>query len=366
MRKDSKIDGVLTILVTLALVGSIFLLPSCAEKGEIKIAAVLPLTGDAASAGQDTKLGIDLAVSIINEDGGVNGRPIKVIYEDSKADPQTGVSALRKAITVDKVQYVIDNSISSVTLAMAPIAEENKVVLLATGATAPSISDAGDFIFRIWNSDVIEGQTIAPYAFDSLGTKRVAILYINNDYGLGLRDVFTEAFKGEAVAQETYDPGLNDFRTQLAKILKESPDAIYLIGYPQECSSILRQAKELGFKGLWFGTVVMLNPVVIEAIQQTDYEMYAPVPVFPLDNEEHVAEFIEAFQKEYNQDPPILAKVGYDAVFLYKKAVELGGVKGPQLQKGLMKIRNFLGVGGVIEFDENGDVHKPMAVQHFE
>lgn len=364
MTKRSKIKALFSALMVLTIALTAIAIPGCQTKGEIKIGAVLPLTGDAGVWGQDTKTGIDLAVDLINEAGGINGRQVRVVYEDSKADPQTGVSAFRKLITVDKVQYVIDNSISSVTLAMAPIAEENKVVLLATGATAPSISDAGDFIFRIWNSDAIEGQILASYVFDSLETKRVAILYINNDYGLGLRDVFTDAFKGEVVAQETYDQGTNDFRTQLAKILKESPEAIYLVGYPQECSSILRQAKELGFNGIWLGTVVMLDATVIKAVQQTGFEMYNPVPVFPEDVEEHVVAFLEAFQEKYGKEAPILSKVGYDAVYLFKIAAELEGLKGSQIQKGLIQIENYPGISGVIEFDENGDVHKPMAVHH--
>ncbi|MCK4341608.1 MAG: ABC transporter substrate-binding protein [Phycisphaerae bacterium] len=147
----------------------------------IKIGATLPLSGDAAVWGKNTQQGIDLALEQINASGGVLGRKLEVIYEDTQALAKEGVSAYRKLVTVHEVPAIIDDSVSSVTLAMAPMAEKDKVVILATGATAPKVSEAGDFIFRIWNSDAYEGDVAAKYAYHDLGSRSAAILCINND-----------------------------------------------------------------------------------------------------------------------------------------------------------------------------------------
>jgi branched-chain amino acid transport system substrate-binding protein len=164
------------------------------QSDEIKIGAILPLTGEAAEYGEDAKLGIDLAVEEINAAGGINGKMIQVVYEDSQATPSQGVAAIQKLITVDKVPVIIGAMASSVTLAIAPIAEENKVVLLSPASTAPQITEAGDYIFRNEVSDAYGGKAQAELTWDELGIKNVAILCINNDYGVGTADTFKKNF----------------------------------------------------------------------------------------------------------------------------------------------------------------------------
>jgi len=135
------------LLVSALVLGILFTF-GCSKKEpearEIKIGATLPLSGDAAVWGNNTREGIELALQLVNGRGGVLGRKISVIFEDTEALPNKGVSAYRKLTQVDRVEVVIDDSVSSVTLAMAPLAQRDHVVILATGATAPKISDAGD------------------------------------------------------------------------------------------------------------------------------------------------------------------------------------------------------------------------------
>jgi branched-chain amino acid transport system substrate-binding protein len=192
-----KSPALLIQIYSYIIILSLVILSGCVKKeeNEIRIGAILPLTGDAAEWGSNTKNGIDLAVDNINSGGGINGRKIKILYEDTQGMPQNGVAAIQKLINVEKLPTVIDDSMSSVTLAMAPIAENNKVVLLSVGATAPKISEAGKYIFRIWNSDDLEGKVSARFVYDDLKLKNAAILYINNDYGTGLDSVFKKAFE---------------------------------------------------------------------------------------------------------------------------------------------------------------------------
>jgi branched-chain amino acid transport system substrate-binding protein len=333
---------------------------------EIVIGAVLPLTGDAALAGTNTKMGVDLAVEIVNAQGGINGKKIRVRYEDSMADAKTGVSGLNKLISIDAVPYVIDNSISTVTLAMAPIAEKNKVVLLATGASSPKISEAGDFVFRIWNSDLVEGDVVERYAADSLGLKKVGVLYANNDYGVGLKDVFARRLS-EAGLQpssvESFDAGAPEFKASLTKSLVGKPEAIYLVGYSKDCIKIFQEAREMGYKGIWLGTTVMLDPSVLEAAKAAAYSVYFPEPMTPDTTLAPVAEFRKAFFSKFQKEPPALADVGYDAVMLFREASRIGkGITGTGIQEGLSHISGFSGASGLISFDQNGDVHKPLSI----
>jgi branched-chain amino acid transport system substrate-binding protein len=159
------------------------------SRSTVKIGAVLPLTGDSAAWGDQGRKGIEVAVREVNDSGGVNGQPIEVVYEDSQANPRLAVSAISKLISVDKVPAVVGDAVSATTLAMAPIAEETQVVLIAPLASAPAISDAGKFIYRVWPSDMLEGSEVSKWAHGQ-GYKCVSVLYIYTDYGFGLLKVF--------------------------------------------------------------------------------------------------------------------------------------------------------------------------------
>jgi branched-chain amino acid transport system substrate-binding protein len=359
----------IAIIITVVLVLTIVLVVTQTKKepAEIKIGAILPLTGNAALAGLNAREGIELAVEEINSKGGINGIKIKMIYEDTQADPKTAVAAVNKLIKVDKVPYIIDNSISSVTLAVAPICEENKTVLLATGATAPKISAAGDFIFRIWNSDAVEGERMAMYTADILKLKRIGILYINNDYGIGLKDVFQSALNKigiDLAAAESFEQGEQQYQTQLTKLIVTQPEAIYLVGYSIDCIKIVQQAKELRYKGVWLGTTVMLDPTVIKAFKKTDYGLYYPVNVLPDTSSPIIKSFRDKFFAKYQKEAPALSDVGYDAIMLLKLAIGIeGSFDGEKIRKGLIDIKGYEGASGLIKFDENGDVHKPIDIK---
>jgi branched-chain amino acid transport system substrate-binding protein len=348
---------------------AVFSFPACSKKQpeskEIKVGATLPLSGDAAIWGNNTREGIELALNEINERGGVLGKKVKVIYEDTEALPQKGVSAYTKLVQVDKVVAIIDDSVSSVTLAMAPLAQKDHIVILATGATAPAISQAGEYIFRIWNSDTYEGQYAAEYAFNVLGLRDIAILYINNDYGKGLDDVFTSEFQklgGKIVSSQSFEQNSTDMRSQLSKIQATNPTGLYLVGYPKEIPVALVQAKELGISAKLIGTVAMQDPTLIENAREAAEGLMFPYPKDPSGKE--VETFKISFKKKYGKDPGITSDVGYDAVKMLSKAVELsGGISGEDIRRGLNMLKDYPGASGVMTFDENGDVHKPMGIK---
>jgi branched-chain amino acid transport system substrate-binding protein len=331
---------------------------------EIKIGAILPLTGDAAIWGQNDKEGMDLAVEEINAAGGIKGIKVRIIYEDSEALPQKAVAAFQKLVNIEKVSVIIGDIASSPTFAIAPLAQQHKVVLLSPGATAPKLSEAGPYFFRIWNSDAEEGEKMADFSYHKLKLRKIAILYINNDYGSGLKDVFSVEFEkrgGKIVAVERFQQNDIDFKTQLYKIKAVNPEAIYLVGYPKEIPLILKQAKEIGLKKQILGSVAFEDPGIVELAKDAAEGVIYPYPIDPDPNEPSVKHFIESFRKKYNKEPGIGANAGYDAVKMIVKAIELScGFSGEDIRKGLNMIKDYHGASGVMTFDENGDVHKPI------
>jgi branched-chain amino acid transport system substrate-binding protein len=334
------------------------------EPGAIRIGAVLPLSGDVAVYGNNTKEGIELALDEINRKGDVKGIKLEVIYEDSKAQPQTGVVAFQKLISVNKVAVVIDNSVSSVALAMVPIASRDSVVIVSTGSTNPKLSGSSPFFFRIWNSDALEGKWTARFAADSLQIKTLSILYVNNDYGKGLEEVFRKQFEnagGTILSSESFEQGASNFRTALLKAKVKKAKAVYIVAYPKEIGVLLKQMKELGLKAKRLGTVTMEDPQIITIAGEASEGVIYPFPMEPNKNDTVVASFERKFEEKYGKQPGITADVGYDALKMIWLAIGTSSrVSGEEIRTGLRRIKAYHGASGIMEFDESGDVNKPM------
>lgn len=272
-------------LCTLALVTLLFL-PACSKKQpetkELKIGCITILTGEVATYGRETKQGLDLAIDEANKSGILGGKKIKVIYEDDQIDPRIGTQAINKLITIDKVPIIIGAFSSRVTLAIAPIAERNKTVLLSASATADSIKDAGDYIFRIVPANKIQGAAAANFALKHLNKKTAAIYFVNDEYGVSLAQEFRKAYEslgGKIVFYEGFDPGQKDFRATIAKIKDKNPEMIYFPGQAGETGLILKQAKEIGLDLPFIGGDGSYSPDLIKiagnAAENTYYTLMA-------------------------------------------------------------------------------------------
>lgn len=330
--------------------------------GDITLGVVLPLTGDGAKYGESARRAIDLAFSELNARGGIKGKQLRLVYEDSQGAPTNGVSALQKLITANHVPAVIGDLFSSVTLAMAPVAERNRVVLLSPTSSAPKITEAGDYIFRNAASDVFEGSVMGEAARDRLGVSRVAILYINNDYGVGIVDIFRKRFTtrgGTIIAEEAFAQGATDFRAQLTKIATAHPDAIYLVGY-KELGQALKQAGELRVKTSILSTVMFEDPEILTvAGHAAEGVIYSARAYDPESNDPTIRTFVSTFKARYGEVPDIFAAYSYDAARIMVHAIELGGPTGDGIKNALYSIKDFPGVTGPTTFDENGDVTQP-------
>lgn len=329
---------------------------------DFAVGVVAPLTGDNAKYGESAKRGLELGVDELNASGGVRGKKIRLILEDSQGVPQKGVTAFQKLITVDRVPVVIGDLLSTSTLAIAPIAERNRVVLLSPTSSAPKITDAGDYIFRNVASDVFEGRVVADAAVDRLGVKRVAVISVNNDYGAGMVEVFRTRFKergGTIVIEETYAQNASDFRTQLTKIADAKPEALYMVGY-RELGQVLKQAADLGLKTKFLSNVLFEDPEILKIAGPTaEGVIYSSRAYDPESKDPIIRAFVDAYKARYSDTPDVFAAYSYDAVKILALAVEKNGFTSDGIKSGLYSIQQFPGVCGLTSFDENGDVFQP-------
>ena len=333
-----------------------------------KIGSIGPLSGDLAVYGLNIQKGIDLGVERINAKGGINGKKVVMIYEDNQADPAKSVSAIRKLITVDKVPVVIGVVTSTATLAACPVAEENRVVLIAPPSTSPDITTkCGEYTFRVVPSDSYQGVVMADLLWD-LGYKKASTMFVNSDYGRGLHDAFVSAFKkkgGEVLAGVAFEKEGKDFRTELLKIKKSKAKAVMVVGHPGEASIIFKQAVELGINVQWLASEGIKTDETIKLAGNATEGVLVMSPEVDTKTSLY-QDFKKGFMAKYKIEPPIFSDFAFDAFNMVTKAIEIGGYTGPGIKDGLKKVgKNYPGVTGEKTFDQYGDVGGTFSVWTF-
>ena len=338
-----------------------------AKNEPYKIGIIAALTGSAAQYGQWMKNGIDLAKDDINSNGGINGHQIELVYEDDKTDAQIAVTAMNKLEITTSPQVIIAALTSKSTLAVSPIAERKKTILMAVCASSPDITNSGDYIFRNWPSDNEEGRLMAEYAYNTLGYKKITVLTINNDYGLGLKKVFTKKFielGGNVVSTEEFPENTTDFRNIITKLKSQTFDAIYMPSHAKEVASFLKQTKQNNINFKVLGCVAYESPELIDIAGIAAEGVIFTTPAFyPDAPDSTVRNFCSAYQKRFNSKPENFAAHGYDALMIIAYAIQKGGFTSEGIKKELYKISNYQGISGITSFDINGDVMKPAMIK---
>lgn len=333
----------------------------------IKVGVIMPLTGPVAEPGINALRGVELSVEKFNAE---QKHQIQLIVEDSKSTPKDGISAINKLITVDKVKIVIGDIMSSVVLAMAPIAERNKVVLISPGASSPDVRNAGDYIFRIYSSDDYDGQVMAEYILNNLHKTKVAIIVINNDYGIGVKNTFTKSFNGmngEVVLSEFYVQGQTDFRNTILKIKNTNPEALYIVGNPTENGNLVKQLKELNVNIPLTGNISFEHEGFLKVAKNSFDSVIFSAPFLNIDSDKaFVKSFVSQYMQKFNKKPDVAASLGYDTSQIILSVLVESDFNVAQVKDHLYKVKNFDGITGNMTFDSNGDVLKDIYIKRID
>lgn len=351
------------IFLFVAIVTIFAALPAVFAEDVYKIGAILPLTGPGALWGNNTRKGAEIAVEEVNKTGGINGKKLLLISEDSKGVAKEGVAAAYKLISADKINVVLDDAVSSVALAIVPIITENKLPTISTGSTNPKLSGSSPYFFRLWNSDIEEAVISAKFIHNDMKLKKGVIFYIRNEYGDGLQSSFEKEFSqygGNILGKESFEPGTASFREQLLKLKALKPQFVYLVGYPVEIPRVLIEMKKLKFNAKVITTAAIEDKSVIEQARTAAEGVFYPFAK-PVQNK--ITEtFKQKYKQKYAEDPGSPAAEAYDAIMIFSRAFEKVGTDGSKIKDFIAGIKQE-GASGLIIFDKNGDVHKQMEMK---
>ena len=326
------------------------------------IGAMDALTGVAESYGNPIQRAKLLAVEEINAAGGINGRELQIIFEDSKCAAQDSITAYRKLTDVDGVKIILGTTCSGAMLGATPLAEDEGVILLSASATSPDIAAEGDYIFRTAINDLQLGVDIGNTMWVD-GVRKLATITESTDYAEGARRTSVARFEelgGEVVAAEAYATETLDFRSQITKLINEKPDAILLAAQGEVSGgTIIKQARELGFDGQLYSEVVPTQPDSLAIAGDAATGLKAVVPDEDLattTGESFLANFEKRFG--YNAPLPWFQGSAYDDVYIAAEC--LRQTSDDQDSDGFRDCLYGLTFSGAIgdnySFDANGDV----------
>ncbi|MGO8797459.1 MAG: ABC transporter substrate-binding protein [Roseiarcus sp.] len=300
-----------------------------------------PLTGQNAQYGAQWKKGFDLALEEVNARG-VRGRPLQYVFEDSQADPRQSVAIAQKFVSDPKIVVEVGDFSSTASMAASSIYQRAGLVQFGFTNSHPNFTKGGDFMWSNSVSQADEQPRLAKYAAD-LGFKRVAVLYLNTDWGRSSQAIFTGSANSlgvEVVAAEGYQPDEKDFRSTLVRVRDARPDAIVLISYYADGALITRQTRSVGLTQPIVASGSIYSPKFIELAGEAGEGVFTESNFFPGDTRPEVQSFVTKFRAKYNEEPDDFNAVAYDTIILLADVIDKYGVDRTAIRDGLAEIKD--------------------------
>ncbi len=351
-----------TIVIVAVLGGGWYTIKNKSESSSqtIKIGVATLLTGDYAVLGENIVNAAKLAVEDVNKSGGINGRKFEIVIQDSGVDSKSGLSAVQKLINADQIKYIIGGMSSNGTLAVAPLANQHEVIVLTPVTGGKNVDEAGDFIFRIANSDILAGRDLANVMVE-MGYKNVGVVSATTEYTLDIKNTFEKVVKdngGTVVVSEEFRSGTTDYRTLVAKVREAKPQALLVLSQlGTDAAQFIKQAREAGYDvPLFTDFTLATNSGVKEILGSLD-GIYFADPYYELGNSATKA-FFERYQDVYGKSSaiPFHAASTYDGIMLFADALRAEGDDSEKVQQWLItQVKNYRGLMGTYSLDSSGN-----------
>jgi len=326
--------------------------------GPVTIGSISPLTGTNAVQGLDMKRGEELALEEINAAGGINGNPLKIIWEDTESSAKGGMDAVHKLVEINKVPLIIGAYSSGISLPTGQWTNSKKVIQISEASTSPKLREIGPYFFNVMGLDEVMGTKLAEFALES-GSGTFASITVNNPFGIGV-EIWTEKTINKAgkkwLEAVRYDEKKTDYRAEIERLFAKKPEAVFFTAYGTESKLILKQAYELGLKPSkgWYADYMTMwsNEVIPESAEGIKGLVMGST------TGSRYKEYQEAYKKKYGEKAKQTAfgAYAYDAAWIAALALNMAGsTDTDKIAKALYTVSKiYNGVSGDKSFDKDG------------
>lgn len=353
-----KLGGLLCILTALILSGTAITGTVMAE--DIKVGIVLPLTGKLAKFGEIEQKSFLMAVDEINTAGGIKGKKIDLIIEDTTGKPDIGRSAIEKLISKDRAVIVGGGYSSSVTWASVAVAQQRKIPFLVNTGSADRITEKGwEYIFRL-NPPVSEYPKALASFLKKIGSVKTAvILYENSLFGQSGAKKFVQMCKRSGIKvlmKEGYEAGAIDFKPVLVKARAKKPDLVYMISYIMDAALLIRQSKELDFNPKLFvgGAAGFTLPEFFENAGDASEYIFSATLWTPSAPYPGAMDYYNKFVAKYGSPAEYHGAEAYAAMYVIADALKRAKSASPQDVRDALAETDMMTIFGPVKFISYG------------
>lgn len=357
-------------ILVLSVVAVLLLSSLVLAQGPIKIGAIGAITGANALSGAQAWDGIQMAQEDINAAGGVLGRPVELIFEDSQGLPTGGVTAVRKLIYQDDVVGIIGCHQSTVVMAVEPLCRAEKTILMAKGSAAVITEVGNPWVVRVREYDTLAASAKIRYAYDN-GYRRFAIFHNTDQFGEGGRQNLIDALADlglKPVAVEGHNTGDKDFTAQLLNIRRADPDVLVVWTHGDEHALIARQVRQLMPDIPYYGSMGASQATAIQLAEGTLEGAVSTSPYSYLNPDPDVQAFAQRYQQKYNRPAETFTVLYYDSAMMLVEAIRRAGTTDrDKVLAELKGIKGWKGVSGIeYSFDERGEAFNEIFIVRVE
>ena len=309
--------------------------------------------------------GAEMAVTEINQQGGLLGMPVELIgHINTEAVPEVSVQITEQLIVEDGILALIGPNRSSHAVEVGPVAQRYGIPMITTTATNPNVTNAGDLVFMASFTDSFQGAVMAEFAKTDLGTTSAAVITRSGDlYTEGIAEFFTRNFSqlgGEIVATEFYEGAPSDFASQLTNIAAANPDVLFIAGFTRDIALITQHARTIVLQNVTGESTVFLGADSWDSGLLFDDENAKIEGSFfsghfsPDTHEPTARAFVDAYESIYDATPTGGVAVSYDAVkLLFEAITRAGSIDPDEVRQQLAATKNYIGATAIAGYDEN-------------
>lgn len=314
-----------------------------------------PLTGPEAQYGEQWKRGFDLALEAVNLQGGIQGHPVRLQFEDSRSDPRQSVTIAQKFVSDPKILIELGDFSSGASMAASPIYERGRLVQFGFTNSHPDFTKGGRYMWSTAISQAEEQPLLAKHVTEGLGLKRLAVFYLNNDFGRTSQELFAKAAAtrgAQVVSAQAYQRDDKDFRAVLIKAQEAKPDGLVLISYYADAAQIVRQARQLGWTQPVAAVGAVYSPKFLELGGPAVNGVLTQSSFFPAEPRAEVQEFVKRYRARYGSDPDTFAASSYDAMVIVIELLRRHGPDRAAIHQGFATLQGVPSViYGSVRFD---------------
>lgn len=353
----------------LLLLGLLGLPKPVAAQGDLSIGATVPITSPYALSGRSYYNTLQMAEKDINAQGGIKGRKVKIVFEDTSNSNTIAVNAFKKVMDTVRSPFVFLNSYTVQNLAVEPEVARAKVPVMYAGGGVAVAERGNAWMFRIRPNDEVAAKGAAQFVAKSLKLKRVGLMGVEGDFGQGGMKVAAEVLKQlgvEAVGQEVYRAADKDMSAQLLSLKNKGAEAIVIFTYVAEPPIIFRQRRQLNLGIPLIGSSATCLPAATNVMTPQDMEgTYCFTDSLLVGNPDpKVHAWAERYQKEFNFPPDVYGVAYYDGMFILKQAIEKAGLEPQAIRDAIAATKDYKGIGATFSFDQRGEgVHQVVVVK---